>query len=61
MADQPIADAPDRLGEQPKSHAMLTPNQALCRHLQAYERIAIPPEIAVELDQAGPLHTDWRR
>lgn len=29
--------------------------------LQAlYERIAIPPEVAFELDQAGALHADWR-
>jgi predicted nucleic acid-binding protein len=29
--------------------------------LQAlYERIAIPPQVAMELDQAGALHADWR-
>ena len=26
-----------------------------------YQRVAIPPEVAVELDQAGSLHADWRR
>jgi predicted nucleic acid-binding protein len=29
--------------------------------LQAlYGRIAIPPQVAMELDQAGALHADWR-
>jgi predicted nucleic acid-binding protein len=29
--------------------------------LQAlYGRIAIPPQVAMELDQAGALHSDWR-